>query len=308
MKRLTLTLAIAGAIATVGATNVQAQSLTPSTECLGQEETRPSIVPESAFFLGLGGSFSSVHYTNQNIYFKGVSTVTNSVSGLQTGSGEAAGSVDPLIDSQFGLAPVVQAGYFRHFSGSDWLWGTKFSYSHLGTTSNKQNVLVPQAGSFSTNVTSPFTGNEEVALFQTTVTDQMSLVAFLGYSFEKSFVYLGGGPTASRNTSRLNGVVGFADILGQTVSITGTTAPENFSNSQWVAGGAAVVGVTYFFNSSWFLDVSYTLGLTATQSVSFSAPFANTPSPLISTRGTNSGTYSGSLFTQSIGISINKAF
>jgi hypothetical protein len=66
--------------------------------------------------------------------------------------------------------------------------------------------------------------------------------------------------------------------------------------------------MTYFLTSSWFLDVSYTLGLTATQSVSFSAPFANTPSPLFSTRGTNSGTYSGSLFTQSIGISINRAF
>ena len=266
-------------------------------------------VPEAACFLGLGGSFSSVRFTHQNLFFVGVSDVFNAQTGLLTGTGTASGSIDPFFDSQFGLAPVVQGGYFRHFANSEWLWGAKFSYNYLGARSSKQNVLVPQAGSFSVVATSsPFTGNEEVALIQTSVEHQMSLIAFLGYSFENFFIYLGGGPTLSETTSTLNGVVGFADILGMPhLSITGTTSPENFHNSQWIAGGEAVVGVCYFFTPSWFLDVSYAFGMTARQAAHFEAAFANAVG-VFTTQGTNSGTYTGSAITQSLTISINRAF
>ncbi len=321
LKQLILA-ATVGVIAACGGGSVNAQSLPsveeesllsgslPITSYTNNPEilsAPDSIVPESAFFVALGGGLSSVQFTQQKLYFIGVSDVFDEETGEPVASGWADGSIDPMVDASFGLAPVVQAGYFRHFSDSDWLWGGKFSYSYVGAKSSTQKLFVPQNGSFSNGGTTPFTGNEEVELFQSSLTNRMSLIAFLGHSFEKSFIYVGGGPTWSQTTSTLNGVVGFADIDGQHVSITGVTTPEHFSNSQWVAGGDVVVGVTYFLDPSWFLDISYTFGVSAKQTASFSAPFSNTEQGYV-TEGTNSGTYTERALTQLITVSVGNAF
>jgi hypothetical protein len=54
----------------------------------------------------------------------------------------------------------------------------------------------------------------------------------------------------------LNGLVGFAFVDGAIVDQSG--APQDFSSSSWLVGGAAMVGVTYLLTPTWFLDLSYT--------------------------------------------------
>ena len=58
----------------------------------------------------------------------------------------------------------------------------------------------------------------------------------------------------------MNGLVGFAFVDGGIVDQSG--APQNFSSSNWLIGGAAVVGVTYFLTPSWFVDLNYSYALT----------------------------------------------
>ena len=81
-------------------------------------------------------------------------------------------------------------------------------------------------------------------------------IPFLGRSFGQSYVYAGGGPTLSQTRTRLNGLVGFALVDGGIVDQSG--APQDFSSSSWLVGGAAMVGVTYFLTPTWFLDLNYT--------------------------------------------------
>jgi hypothetical protein len=196
-------------------------------------------------------------------------------------------------------------GYFQHFAGSNWLWGAKFSYSYLGTTSTNQSVVIPQVGSFTSANSDTFTGNVVVRSYQTSINHQMALMPLIGRSFERSFVYFGAGPTLSQTESHLNGVIGFADINGTHTNITGTAS--NFSSSPWVRGGAAAVGATYFFDHSWFLDLSYTYAMTKTHTSDFAGPFMSSTSGYVDV-GILSGSYSGRATTQSLTISINKAF
>ncbi|MFH1339875.1 MAG: hypothetical protein ABIL01_01485, partial [Pseudomonadota bacterium] len=72
-------------------------------------------------------------------------------------------------------------------------------------------------------------------------------------------------------------------------------------------GGAATVGVTYFFDRSWFLDLSYTYAMTENRTANFSGPFASATDGYTDT-GTLSGNYSGRVITQAVHASINKAF
>jgi hypothetical protein len=146
----------------------------------------------------------------------------------------------------------VQGGYFRKFSGSDWLWGFKFAYSDLAASSTLGNVLLPQAGSNTTvaGVTTPFTGTAVARTYQTTIDHQIAFTPLIGHSFEKSFVYLGAGPTLSHIRTNVSGLVGFANVIGIPTDISG--APVDFTGSGWVYGGAAMVGASYFLSPSWF--------------------------------------------------------
>lgn len=262
-----------------------------------------SSVPRSALFVGVGGSDNSVNFNDHKIYAQGVSNVY--LNGVLVAFGSAGGPADPYFDTQFTFAPSAQIGLFRHFAESKWLWGAKFTYNHLGATSTNQNVIIPQVGSFTSANSDSFTGNVVVRSYQSCINHQMTLMPFVGRSFEKSFVYFGAGPSLSQAEFKLNGVIGFADINGMRTNITGT--PSNFSSAPWVFGGAAVVGATYFLDPSWFLDLSYTYLVTRNQTSEFSGPFASSTSGYIDT-GILSGTYSGRWITQAFTISINKAF
>lgn len=133
----------------------------------------------------------------------------------------------------------------------------------------------------------------------------MVLTSFIGRSFERSFVYAGIGPSLAQTQTDLKGVIGFASINGVTTNITG--APTSLSSSQWVIGGAATAGMTWFLDKSWFVDLNYSASLIQNRTIGYSGAFANTNSGT-TTNGVLSGYYTGSVFTHSVGFSINRAF
>ena len=308
MKKITLILAVAGLIAAGGVANVNAQSANTSAERSVGVTSPASDVPRTALFLGLGGGFTAVNFGTQDVFAVGTSNVYKNGSLISTGSASGPGKIDMSTEPTF--APSVQVGYFNKFSGSDWLWGAKFSYSYLGATSTVRDALLPQAGANTatgSNTPVPFTGNAVVRYYQTRLKHQIALVPFIGRSFKQGFIYIGGGPTLSQPEIKMTGLIGFADINGATTDVSGK--PTNFASSHWVFGGAAVVGATYFVNASWFLDFGYTFTITGNQTSNFSSPFSNPDGAQGSTiDGTLVGSSSGRVITHGVGVTINRAF
>jgi opacity protein-like surface antigen len=279
-----------------------------SSSAVAQTAATASNVPYSAFYIGLGASYNSVDFGNQKIF--GFATSDVYKNGALISSGSAGGPGDVQTNRQNNLAPSAQLGYFQHFPDTDWLWGGKLSYSHLGTTSIVQNVLLPQAGSTTDTGSStsvPFTGNAVIRSYQTNITHQMALTPFIGRSFANSFVYIGAGPTLSQTKTTLDGVIGFADVTGVPSDISGL--PQNFSRSSWVFGGAAMVGAAYFFDPSWFVDCRYMYSMTGKTANNFPASFTN-PNGVNGTTIVGGGytTTSGSVISQGIMLTLNKAF
>ena len=267
------------------------------------EPSAASKVPDSALYIGLGASANSVEFNDQDIQATGISDTYDTTSGALLASGSAGGpAVDLSMDSQSSLSPTLQLGYFQHFDNSPWLWGAKFSYNYLSTDSTTKNFLIPQYGSFGTTA---FTGNAVVHSFETEIKHQMSLVPYIGHSFADGFVYLGAGLTLSQINTEIDGLIGFADINGTRTDISGQ--PTDFSSSQWSHGGIGTLGGTYFLDSSWFLDFNYNYAVTENRTARYSEPFTN-PTPTKTYTGTLIGSSSGSVTSQSIALSINKAF
>lgn len=266
----------------------------------------PSMVPDSAFYVGLGGSFNSIDFGTQDVYAVGTSDIYQD--GALVATGTAAGPASFDMDGESGLAPSIQGGYFRKFSDGGWLWGAKFGYSYLDTSSEKNNVLLPQGGEFTytDGDTVPFTGNAVVRTYRTEITHQMALMPLIGRTFERGFLYAGAGPTLSRTRTDLDGLVGFADINGNRQDISGV--PQDFSGSDWVYGGAATVGATYFLDPSWFVDLSYTYARTNTYQSDYSSTFSNPGADGRLTEGTLVGDSSGRVVTQAITFTMNWAF
>ncbi len=130
---------------------------------------------------------------------------------------------------------------------------------------------------------------------------------FVGRSFDKGFVYIGGGATWSRTRTNIKSLVGFADINGNHTDVSG--APVDFTASGWVSGGAGVIGGTYFFDPSWFLDFAYTYARTKNQTFDYSGTFTNPSGPSgTTTSGTLVGNSSGKVITQGVTVTINMAF
>lgn len=274
----------------------------PGSQALA-EPLAASRVPDSAFFVGLGGSANSVEFNDQDLQATGISNTYDTASGALLASGSAGGpAVDLSLDSQSSLSPMLQLGYFQHFAGSPWLWGGKFSYNYLSTSSTTKNFLIPQYGSFGAT---PFTGNAVVHSFETEIKHQMALVPYIGRSFADGYLYAGAGLTLSEVNNKIDGLIGFADINGTRTDISG--APQNFSSSQWAHGAIGTLGGTYFLDSSWFLDFSYDYAVTENRTARYSEPFTN-PTPSKTYTGTLIGSSSGSITTQSLVLSINKAF
>lgn len=273
-------------------------------------------MPRSAFFLSLGGSFDSVNFGDQDVIAIGTSEVTDENSVIQaTGSArgpdDASGGTPIAMDSQVSFAPTVELGFFQHFAGSEsGLWGVKFSNEYFGVTSDVRLPRFPQVGEF-TYVTDPgtpvpFTGNAVALSTQTEIVDQIAFRPFLGHSFDRGFVYFGGGPTLSLLQTDIQDLVGFADIQGNHSNISGV--PQDFSDSDWVWGGSAQVGVTYFFDRSWFLDCSYILSVSSKHTFDFASTFSHTADDGTTNAGTLVGSSTWQAFNQGISFKIGRAF
>jgi hypothetical protein len=267
-----------------------------------------SIVPQTAFFAGLGGGWSSVSFSNQNVYGKGTSF--SPPYGIHTAQvGSAAGSTGLKLDSRSALAPVVQVGYFKHISDSSWIGGGKFSYSYLDIGSAKSDLQIPQAGGFTEDGTfTPFTGNYLVQSYRQNITHQISLIPFVGRSFERSYIYLGLGPIAVQTKTYIEDITGYESIAVIPTTPTGVGLGKKYSTTQWLFGGVAMIGATYFIDPSWFVDISYTYAITGTKTSSWGGSWTDTDISRnnVTRTGTNTGTSSGSVNTQALTISINK--
>jgi opacity protein-like surface antigen len=269
-----------------------------------------SILPTSGFFLGLGGSYNSNNFGTQDVFAVGTSSVVDQSGNLKsTGSAAGPGSIY-MGSASSAFAPSVQAGYFQRFFGSSWLWGARFTYRNLDASATVDNVLLPQAGSttqYPNGPTTPFTGTAVARSYRTTIDHQLAFVPFIGQSFERSFIYIGAGPTLSHLRTNVNGLVGFANIFGFPSDVSGS--PTDFVGSGWVFGGTAMVGATYFFSSSWFLDVNYSCAMTGNKTFNYSSPFTN-PNGLAGTTitGTLVGNSTGNVITQGVMATLNMIF
>ena len=264
-----------------------------------------TLVPNSGVHFGLGLNLNSTAFKGQELEATGISDVTNTSTGAFVNAGTAGGPpVGIDMANANGVSPTLQLGYFQKLKDSNYLWGIKFSYSYLGgTTATNDYIRVPQYGSYSNGT--PFTGNAIASSYQKTINHQFALIPYVGQAFDRGTIYAGVGPTVSQVSTKINNLVGFADINGNRTDISGT--PQNFSASQWVWGGAVMLGGTYYLDKSWFLDFSYTYSMTQNKTASYNSTFYNPSSP---------NTYSGSLIgsstgtatVQSVTLTINKVF
>lgn len=258
-------------------------------------------VPKSGFYGGLGVSFCLVKFSEADANTLGLSQVF--INDTLRSSGFAGDPYEFPESSENRFAPSAQLGYFQHFNNSNWLWGSKLTYSYIGSTSTSSDLDIPQSGANTTGTA--FTGVATVQSFQYSANSQFTLTPYIGTSINKAFFYLGAGASLTQTEEKINGVVGYAFIQGQKVNITGK--PTDFSSSNWVWGLAAVAGGTYFFNPSWFLDFSYTFNPTANQTNDFLAPFSNSSGQYM-TSGEMIGSTSSKEMTNSFTLTINMIF
>jgi hypothetical protein len=145
LKRIVLLSVIVCAVASAGAAKVSAQSCDSDQSC-GSDSACVSNVPRSLFFAGAGAGLGVATSGEQSVFNKGISNIFTDT-GVFVSSGTAEGPpVTPTLKTKSDFVPMVQLGYFKHFGLSDWLWGVKYSYSHLDTTLAKDNLIIPQFG------------------------------------------------------------------------------------------------------------------------------------------------------------------
>lgn len=259
-----------------------------------------SLVPSSGSYVGLGFGANSTQFNGQTIQATGISTV---MPGGTTGN--AGGPpVDINFSSTKAIVPAIQAGYFQKLQNSSYLWGAKLSYMYMGgSTSTKNRILIPQYGTYPNG--SSFTGNAVAQSFQKTIKHQISIIPYFGKSFERTTIYFGAGPTLSQANSKINNLIGFADINGDRTDVSGT--PQNFSDTQWVFGGTAMLGGTYFFDKSWFMDFSYSYSMTQNKTSNYFSTFNNPGTPY-SYSGSLIGSSTGTATIQTLGLTINRLF
>ena len=258
------------------------------------------MVPASGAYIGLGFDASSTQFNGQQVQATGISTV--SPAGTTGSAGGPPVSIN--MSGTNSIAPAIQVGYFQKFQDSNYLWGAKFSYSYMGgSTSTTDRILIPQFGTYPSGAS--FTGNAVATSYQKTIKNQISFIPYFGQSFDRGTIYFGVGPTVSQVNTKINNIIGFADLNGVRTDVSGT--PQNFTDTQWVYGGAAMLGGTYFLDKSWFLDFSYSYSMTQNKTSNYYSTFNNPGSPN-SYSGSLIGSSTGTASIQTLGLIMNKLF
>lgn len=281
---------------------------TAPTHARAQGWIAPAEVPRSGFFGGIGLGIQGVDFGHQSLYAIGTSRNYADGALVSAGSAWGPGSVDPATPVTG--APDIRLGYYRHFGASPWLWGFRVSYADLLAEETVDNVGIPQAGAIgyvASQQIVPFTGTAVVQTYRVKADSRFGAQPFIGRSLGPGFIYLGLGGTMTHATTALDGLVGYADINGQTVNVSG--APQDFQSSGWVLGGSATLGGTYFVTHDWFLDIAYSFTETAAQVGRYVSSFTNTTTnPGVTTSGNLYGQSSERIITHGITITINRRF
>jgi len=189
--------------------------------------------------------------------------------------------------------------------------GGKLSYSYFGIGSANSQQQIPQAGGFTQDGSyTPFTGNYLIQSYRQTINQQISFIPLIGRSFERSYLSLGVGPTTVQTKTLIENITGFENVEIIPTTPTGLGLGKKYSTTQWLYGGIAMVGATYFIAPTWFLDISYTYSVTGIKTSNWGGSWTDTDTSRngVTRTGTNTGTTSGSVNTQALAISINKAF
>ncbi|WP_242602399.1 hypothetical protein [Legionella rowbothamii] len=245
---------------------------------------------QTGLFMGLGGSYNSVRL-NSNLL--GTLNVTGGLPPLGIFAGRRASFHNRAQD--FSLE--AQAGYFKHFPASEWLWGLEFLYQYT-------NLKIRAPGFVrAIDVTDPAVSTTDTLSFgaiDAKVNDTLMLPAFLGRSYKNSFIYVGVGP-ALFNTQQKIAAINDAE----SAYYIGTM--DGISKSKWIWGGAVQAGMAYYVNAVWFFKLNYTCAFTGNYALNKTASFV----PEMN-QGFNSGTLSfhsrQSLVSQAVALSINKVF
>ncbi len=256
----------------------------------------PANLSKSGLFIKFGGNTDQIKF-DQYLNPLAFSSSFNGTNLLSYGN--FGHSVNPYHSLQSTVSPDTQMGYFKHFKDSDKLWGVKFLYNYLGIAdreNDSQNVVYAKsndepsaAGSGSVNK-SP----------QTSVNHELALLAFIGQSFMNSHLYLGAGPSLLGMHSSLSDGSNYRQ---RSAFMRGA---ESLPNSKWLWGGAAQMGVTYYFNPTWFFDLSYTYAISGLSSNEASLPLSSSKDTYSDSN--SASTNAQRLSAQSLNVSVKKVF
>ena len=207
---------------------------------------------------------------------------------------------------QVRIRAVVSGRLLPRLGASDWLWGAKLSYNYLGATSTNSNSIIPQFGTYTTIVNPtpvPFSGPAYVRASQdqSFAGNRPDPIPRSHFRSKLRLRWRGSDHFANPDQAEWPGRV-CACRWRDRGSIR--RAPD-FSSSSWLFGGAAMVGVTYFFTPTWFLDLNYTYAFTEGHTSNFASPFVDHSSTSV---GTLVGNSAWTAQTQRIALTINKAF
>lgn len=265
-------------------------------------------VPNRAFFGGFGFGIIGVDFGHQSIDAIGTSRNDAGSSLVSIGTAWGSGSVDPATSVT--VSPEFRLGYYRHFGASPWLWGLKVSYADLLAETTKDDVGIAQGGVTvyaGSQQLVPFTSVAVVNSYRLQANSRFGAMPFIGRTLGPGFLYLGLGGTMTHVTTQLNGLVGYAEPGGQTVDVSG--APQNLAGSGWVLGAGVTLGGTYFVTHDWFLDIACSFAETAAQVGRYMSSFTNAAAgPGATTTGTLYGQSSERIITNSITLTVNRAF
>lgn len=259
---------------------------------------------KDGFFLGLGVGSNNMT-VSQQVSTNGTLDIEN---GGPTAGGPVSGEAAPFDESTSSIIPQIQVGYFKHFADSNYLWGTKLSYQYVGQTLTNNNVSDIELDDLF-SVSGSYAGNISAASVQTTLNHEFAFVPFIGRSFTNGYLYFGAGPALFGTQSQVNNLVGYADV--NDVPNDGLGVESTLSTSKWVWGGVAQFGVTYYFDTDWFVDANYIYAITQNYSENYSTSFSgafNNGSETFDTSGTANLSASQQITNQTLFISINKMF
>lgn len=263
--------------------------------------------PSSQIYLGLGAGYNTLA-VNHQLYAYGENQSFNA-NGALTSYGHAGGDSNELPSTNNTFSPQAQIGYRKYFGQSNFFWSVKGFYQYLNARAVTYNFPIAQSGDFvdvgSSVPSNNFSGNVIVESSQINTNHQFNLFSLVGYSFGPHKLYLGAGPSLFAMQSKINRALPFADLDG--VRTSESNFPISYSNTMWIWGGGAQLGISYELGSNWFLDFNYSaIGTSSNTLKNPTKPIIKTSANAKTTIGTLLINPTQSLLLQTFAITLNR--